>query len=263
MRLWCCIALVTGTIAWAAPQRDEVLKHFDRGRDLFEEHDDSGEAANEAEAEFRRALALDPRFSPAIAYLGFLAADRQKPQEAEAAYRRALEIDSHCAEARVGMARLNLQAGRRAEGLRKLRQAVADQPKNVLALSELAFTLTSEPARPTPETWDEAIGYLETLVAMDANLRDAHHGLAQAYEHRGRWADAERHYREVLRIGQIDEDSDVWVYSVHANVAQMLERQGKFQEAIREYEALIASEVAGEGEIDDAKARIAVLKKRP
>jgi hypothetical protein len=43
----------------------------------------------------------------------------------------------------------------------------------------------------------------------------------------------------------------------------MLERQGKFQEAIREYEALIASEVAGEGEIDDAKARIAVLKKRP
>jgi len=263
MRLCCCIALGIATVCWAAPQNAEVLKHFDRGRELFEEHDDSGEAADEAEKEFRAVVSLDPRFSPAIAYLGFLAADRQKPQEAEAAYRRALEIDSHCAEARVGMARLHLLAGRRVDGLRELRQAVADQPRNRLALSELAFTLISEPARPTPEIWDEAIRYLETLVGMDANDRDAHHGLARAFEHRERWADAERHYREVLRIGQTDEDSDVWVYTVHANVGQMLERQGKYQEAIREYEALIASEGVGDGGINEAKARIEALKKRP
>jgi hypothetical protein len=84
--------------------------------------------------------------------------------------------------------------------------------------------------------------------------------VAQAFEHEKRWADAEWHYREVLRIGQTDEDMDVWVYSVHTNVAQMLERQGKYPEAIREYEAFIASEGPGGQEIRDGKARIEALK---
>jgi hypothetical protein len=53
---------------------------------------------------------------------------------------------------------------------------------------------------------------------------------------------------------------DVWVYSVHTNVAKMLERQGKYQEAIREYEALMVSEGVGDQEIHDAKARIEALK---
>jgi tetratricopeptide (TPR) repeat protein len=254
--IWLGLAIIT----WAAPQNDEARKHFESGREAFEAHDDSGESAAEAESEFRRALELDPKFAPALAYLGFLAADRQKPQEAEDAYRRALAIDSRCAEAQLGMARLDLQAGRRADAVHKLRQSVSDHPEHPLILRELAYTLTTEGAHPTREAWDEAIRCWQVLLKLDKNDRDAHHQLAQAYEHQGRWAEAEWHYREVLRIGQTDDDSDVWVYSVHTNVAQMLERQGKYQEAIREYEALIVSDGVGDQEISNAKARIEVLK---
>jgi tetratricopeptide (TPR) repeat protein len=256
------LALALAATGWGAPQREEALKHFERGRELYEVHDDTGETAQEAEAEFRRALERDPRFAPAIAYLGFLAADRQQPDQAEAGFRRALEIDSHCAEARVGIARLDLAANRYSDALRELRQAVADHPDHRLARRDLGFTLTIESAHPTPEMWDEAIRSWQVLVRLDANDRDAHHELAKACEQRGRWAEAERHYREVLRIGQTDEDSDVWVYTVHGNLARMLERQGKYREAIQEYETLVGSEGAGEEEIKDARAQIAALEKR-
>jgi tetratricopeptide (TPR) repeat protein len=260
MRQLAFISLALVTMAWAAPQNDEARKHFELGRGAYEAHDDSGESAAQAEAEFRRALELDPKFAPALAYLGFLAADNQKLQEAEDAYRRALAIDSRSAEAQLGMARLDLQAGRRPEALRKLRQAASDHPEHPLILSDLAFTLTAETSHPTREAWDEAIRCWQVLLKLDKDNRDAHQQLAEAFEHEQRWADAESHYREVLRIGQTDEDMDVWVYSVHTSVAKMLERQGKYQEAIREYEAFIASEGPGDQEIRDAKARIEVLK---
>lgn len=260
MRQLVFISLGLAVITWAAPQNDEARKHFEIGRGAYEAHDDSGESAAQAEAEFRRALELDPKFAPALAYLGFLAADNQKLQEAEDAYRRALVIDTHCAEAQLGMARLDLQAGRRAEALRKLRQAVSENPEHPLALRELAYTLSAETSHPTREAWDEAIRCWQVLLKLDKDDRDAHQQLAEAFEHEQRWVDAERHYREVLRIGQTDEDMDVWVYSVHLSVAHMLERQGKYQEAIREYEAFIASEGPGDQEIREAKARIEALK---
>jgi tetratricopeptide (TPR) repeat protein len=254
--IWLGLAAIT----WAGPQNDEARKHFEIGRGAYEAHDDSGESAAQAEAEFRRAVELDPKFATALAYLGFLAADNQKLQEAEDAYRRALAIDSHCAEAQLGMARLDAQAGRRPDALRKLRQSVSDHPEHPLILRELAFTLTTETSHPTREAWDEGIRCWQVLLKLDKDDRDAHQQLAQAFEHEGRWAEAEWHYREVLRIGQTDEDMDVWVYSVHTNVAQMLEKQGKSQEAIREYEALLVSEGVGDQEIQYAKARIEVLK---
>jgi tetratricopeptide (TPR) repeat protein len=263
MRRFLCSMLALAAIASAAPQqRDDVREHFERGLAAYLAHDDSGESAAEAEIEFRRALQRDPRFAAAIAYLGFLAAERQQLKEAETAYRRALEIDSRCAEARVGIARLDQQAGRRAEALHEMRRAIAENPEHPLALNELAVALTIETANPTPEMWEEAVRCWLVLVRLNPDARSAHQGLAEAYERQSHWADAERHYREVLRIGQTDEDSDLWVYAVHKEVARLLERQGKFHDAIGEYEALIASEDVGENEIKEAKSRIEALQKR-
>lgn len=249
-----------------AAQPQTAQQHFDRGRALYEEHDDTGEAMREAEVEFRRALTLDPRFAPAVAYLGFIAAEQDHLDEAEAAYRTALQYDPISAEAHVGLAQLALRRSRRDEAVRLLRLAVKDRPKNKLALGGLASALAHEPAEPTPENWREAIDCWQALVKLDRDDRDAHHDLARAYEHLGKWPEAESHYREVLRIGQTDQDSDVWVYSVHRNVAEMLEKQGKYPAAIREYEALInaLNELgAGDGEIEDVKRQIEALRKKP
>jgi len=114
----------------------------------------------------------------------------------------------------------------------------------------------------TAAMWQEAIASLRVLIAIDRNDRDAQHQLARGYRQLGRWNEAERAFREVLRIGQTREDSDVWVYSVHADLGEALARQGKIAEAIKEYEALIASVGAGDEEIRNARAAIVALRSK-
>jgi len=154
------------------------------------------------------------------------------------------------------------RGGRRSEALDLLRKAVAGAPQNVLARHALADALTNELAQPTPAMWQEAIASLRVLIAIDRNDRDAQHQLARGYRQLGRWNEAERAFREVLRIGQTSEDSDVWVYSVHGDLGEALARQGQIPEAIKEYEALIASQGAGDEEIRNARAAIATLRTR-
>jgi tetratricopeptide (TPR) repeat protein len=255
--------LVTGlALAAALAQAPQALLHFERGRALYDLHDDSGEAAELAAKEFRLALDLDPRLSAAVAYLGFLAADAGRAEEARVAYRKALELDPKCAEARVGLARLHMAAVRNRQAIEELRRAVAGHPHHALARRELAAALVHEQSKPTPEMRREAIDCWQVLIRLDSSDRDAHHELAKAYEQLGRWGDAERHYREVLRIGQTPQDLDVWVYSIHGDLARVLERQGRYAEAIREYEAVAATEGAGAEEVYNARAGIARLRKR-
>jgi len=141
-----------------------------------------------------------------------------------------------------------------------LRRAVRGSPRNRLALKRLAWLLTAENLQPTNEMWREAMGYLSTLVRLDSKDRDSGYALAKAHMRFGEWTAAESGFREVLRIGQTSEDSDVWVYSVHGELAQALEKQGRFEDAIREYEKLAAAEGAGVQEIAQARERIVALR---
>ncbi len=243
-------------LAAALAQVPAAILHFERGRALVEVHDDSGEALELAADEFRQALAADPGMAAAVAYLGLIAAEQGRPDEAQTAYRKALDLDPRCAEARVGLARRHLSANRNAEAIAELRRAVADQPQNRLARGELAMTLTQENSKPTPAMWREAAAHWQVLVGLAPKDRGARHELAKASEQLGRWAEAEQHYREVLRIGQTEDDLDVWVYSVHGDVARMLEKQGKCREAMAEYQALVDSEGAGAEEVHYARAGI-------
>ena len=257
---WIFFGWVIATI-FAADQLREDQVHFRQGKALFEAHDDTGEALEEAQREFTRALQLNPRLAEAVAYLGFIAAERNQYETALESYRRALQLDSHSPEAHVGLARISQHNGNHKEALDYLRKAVAGGPKNPLALRELAAALSNEMAQPTVPMWQEAIGCWLTLIGLDRDDRDAHYDLGGAYRRFGKWHEAELEFREVLRIGQTSEDSDVWVYSVHREVAEMLEKQVKYPEAIQEYRALINSEGAGDYEIGNAKARIAVLER--
>lgn len=249
--LWC--ALMSG-------QTPEARRHFGNARGLFGEHDDSGEALVEAEREFRLALKAYPNYAAAQAYLGLIALQSEHKEEARTNFEKALRMDANCAEARVGLAQLAMDRAQWTEGIELLRTAVLRSPRNRLALEQLAWALTAENHQPTDANWREAMGYWSRLVGMDKNDRDSHHALAKAHARFGEWHDAERGFREVLRIGQTTEDSDVWVYTVHGELARALEEQGRFEDAIREYEKLAAAEGAGEQEIAGARERIAELR---
>jgi len=245
-------------------QSPEARKHFLNGVGLFGEHDDSGDALREAQQEFATAIRLAPRYAAPRAYQGLIALEDNKEAEATQAFQEALTWDHNCAEALVGLARLSQRKGAARETLTLQRQAVAAAPRNALARRELASTLTIENNQnlpPTSAMWQEAIESWRVLIAIDRSDRDAHYDLARAYRKFNRWTEAEREFREVLRIGQTPEDSDVWVYTVHGELAEMLAKQGKNAQAIQQYEALIASDGAGEEEIRRAREAIAVLRR--
>jgi Flp pilus assembly protein TadD len=241
--------------------QQSAATYFEEGRGLFGEHDDSGDALREAEAAFRQALQLDPRHAASVAYLGLIAAESEHWQEAAAFYHKALDLDAKCAEARVGLAHLAVKDGRRDQALSLLREAVAAQPENRLALRELGYALTGENLQPRPETWNEARKCWQTLIRLDRDDRDSHQALASGLRFFKQWEDAAREYREVLRIGQTSEDSDVWVYTVHGDLAEVLEKQGRLHDAMAEWRALANAEGAGDQEISRARARIAELEK--
>ena len=243
-------------------QRPEALRHLAQGVGLFHEHDDTGDALVEAQAEFAAALRLEPRYCAARAYQGLIDLEMNHESDADTAFREALSWDPKCTEALVGQARLKIRHAPIREALPLLRQAVAVAPRNKLARWDLAYALSAEASNPTPEMWKEAMECWRVLIAIDRNDRDAHYDLARALRRFARWKEAEPHFREVLRIGQTKEDSDVWVYTVHGELAEMLANQGKNAQAIREYQALIASEGAGDEEICHAREAIAALQKR-
>jgi tetratricopeptide (TPR) repeat protein len=245
---------------WA--QTPEARRHLTQGVGLYHEHDDSGDALVEAQREFAAALRLEPRYAAARAYQGLIDLEMDHESDAEAAFREALSWDPKCAEALVGQARLKTKHAPLREALPLLRQAVAAAPRNALARRELAYTVTAESINPTPAMWQEAMECWRVLIAMDRNDRDSHYDLARALRRFARWSEAEPHFREVLRIGQTKEDSDVWVYTVHGELAEMLANQGKNAEAIREYQALIASEGVGDEETRRAREAIEALQRR-
>ena len=263
MRSWlasCSAILLLGVPLLA--QRPEARRHLTEGIGLFHEHDDTGDALVEAQGEFAAALRLEPRYAEARAYQGLIDLEMEHESDAEAAFREALSWDPKCAEALVGQARVKMKHAPVRESLPLLRQAVAAAPRNALAQRELALTLTGGTLATTPEMWKEAMECWRVLIALDRNDRDSHYDLARALRRFARWSEAEAHFREVLRIGQTKEDSDVWVYTVHGELAEMLANQGKNAEAIREYQALIASEGPGDEEIRHAREAIEALQKR-
>ena len=256
----CSAILLLGASLLA--QQGEARRHLAQGVGLFQEHDDSGDALVEAQKEFAAALRMEPRYAAARAYQGLIDLEMDHEADAEAAFREALSWDPKCAEALVGQARLNQKSHPPREWLPLLRQAVAVAPRNALARRDLAYAVTAEAINPTPAMWQEGMECWRVLIAMDRNDRESHYDLARALRRFGRWSEAEPHFREVLRIGQTKEDSDLWVYSVHGELAEVLAKQGKNAQAIREYQALIASEGAGAEEIRRAREAVEALQKR-
>jgi tetratricopeptide (TPR) repeat protein len=249
-----------------SPARN-VTAEFDRAVALFNAHDDTGEALAEAEQAFGRVVALQPRHAAGRAYLGLIALERGETSAAEAAFRDALSIDARCPEARVGRVRLLRVRGEWRASYDEARLAVRLAPTSVLALWELVAVLYHRAEAPVGDAErNEAVPLLLRIVALQKVPREAHMDLADIYREQGRWRDAIPHYREVLRIGQTAEDSDVWVYEVNRTVADCYEKLGDSAHAV-EYLERYGRELAAVGAppetIREIELRIARLRRPP
>jgi tetratricopeptide (TPR) repeat protein len=158
-----------------------VPEHFRRGLVLVNES-----RWEEAIAEFRKILALQPDDAPTLLNVGRLYAAQGDATRAREFLERALAADTAFAEPQVDLARLDRGLGRRPEAIRRLDRALALRPD----LGEgwlLKGTLLAETQR-----WGEAAPALEEAARLLPASPEPEQQLAEVYRRLGRAAEAER-----------------------------------------------------------------------
>jgi len=146
-----------------------------------------------------------PNFSPGFTTLGRVLAHMGRTDEAMSAFKKALAIDRQSQSALVGLARLHLVRGERAQARIILDQAVQAHPDDPLIRNMLAAIDMPSPWRhsspatpPTTRLVDEAVGAdggAETEVSIPIPTAT----LAEIYAQQGLLDQAAHVYAEILR----------------------------------------------------------------
>lgn len=190
--------------------------HFDLG--LVRQRQQQNDAAVE---QFRLALQYDPALLQAHCALGSVLPD---PAAAEAEFRKALTVNPQLVCALDGLAQVLLSGGRYDAALDYWRQAVQIQPDaSDLQLSLATATYKVAKARQNDglpavdgSTVADAIGLLSTLLSKHPGMTAAHFTLGNIYANEQRFREAADEYRVV--VGQTPTDTVALAAEVKALV---------------------------------------------
>ncbi len=177
---------------------------------------------SEAEAAYREALRLDPRYVHAHGGLGSLLHAQARYSEAEAAYREALRLDPRYVHAHGGLGSALHAQGRYSEAEAAYREALRLDPRYVRAHSGLGSALHAQ------GRYSEAEAAYREALRLDPRYVHAHGGLGSALNAQGRYSEAETAYRESLRLDPGDAHA-------RAGLGNTLGRQGRHAEAEAAY----------------------------
>jgi len=194
----------------------------------------SGEHSDEAIAEYREALRINPDYPDAHIGLGIeLARIPGKEDEAIRHYERALRLKPQAADAHNDMGLLlSRLPGRGADALAQYEEAIRLKPGLAEAHVNLANLLLRLPGR-TPE----ALSHYEEAVRLEPSWAETHEAYASALAAQpGREADSMAHYEAALRLRPDYAEA-------HAGLGSLLEAiPGRETEAVSHYEAALRSD---------------------
>jgi tetratricopeptide (TPR) repeat protein len=226
-----------GRLAVAAGQFPLAAKHLEIVRKLLPWEasvwEASGEAAygcgrfDEAIADFRRALELNPTVALTHVNLGTVLNNRGRPDEAIAECRKALEYDPRCATAHFNLGLAMRDRGRIDEAIGHLKEASKIDPQLAAAYNALGNILEKQ------GRIDQAMENLHKALEVDPNFMSAHNNLGSCLRSRGRAQEAIVEFEKALEI-------DPKSVAPHYNLAITLVDQGRVDEAIAHYQATLA-----------------------
>lgn len=136
----------------------------------------------------------DPKNSAIYYYIGEVSYRQDNPAEAEKAYKKGLSIDPQCAECKVGLGKLALDAGKTAEANEYLESAARLAKKNaeVFAMIGDAYLKSTHPDA------DKAIQYLGQARDMNPKIARYWAHLGDAYRMKGDNGEAMTHYESAV-----------------------------------------------------------------
>lgn len=176
---------------------------------------------------FRAVLAIEPDHLWSIQDVATELLELGRLDEAEAAAREALARDPAFAPARFGLGQIARRRGDHAAAVEHFRAAVAADPRHLWALHGLGGELRDL------DRFDEAETALERALTIDPRFFPARIGLAQVARRRGDHAAALEQYRAVLEI----EPGHLWSLE---DAAIELHALGRLEEAEAIHLAVIA-----------------------
>jgi Tfp pilus assembly protein PilF len=193
--------ILTDTKAPAAAiiRLEEALKEFPRSAKLWFALGVAHSANNrsdEAAKAFERAIELDSKLAPALAYLGMARAEQGAYDEAIELYRRALALDERLAPAHFLIADLMLKqpSADMAMVEAHFKRAIElDQSFNPARLALAKLYLRSGKA-------NEAITELERIIAAEPGLAEPHYQLGRAYMRLKRKAEADQEFARFQKL---------------------------------------------------------------
>jgi len=191
-------AAVLATRVWRHPESRSFAEEWTAtGLALNHERDLTG-----AERAFRKALAENPRWSPAWSGLGVVAANRGDSAQALAAFERAVELEPGSILGNIELARASAMAGKIAESERAWRRVLALAPREYEALEGLGALLLAQ------KRIDEAETVVRRAVEVSPDSASVHLLLARVLGAKRRWSEA---LSEAARACELDASrADAW-----------------------------------------------------
>jgi tetratricopeptide (TPR) repeat protein len=147
----------------------------------------------DAAVQFRKAVELDPANADAFGNLGGALLEMGRFADARAALTRALELKPDLADAQTSLGTLLARQGRRDEAIPHLRRAVELDPGNALAQTNLALVLSAD------GQVDEPVRHMEEAVRRAATPQRLEF-LGELYARQGRYPAAEEARRRAAQM---------------------------------------------------------------
>jgi len=238
VRLQCAVvlALTAGPLAAAAYARNSVWRDeltlwtdvVAKSPEKARPHNNLAGALNahgridEAIAEARKAISLDPAYAGAHNNLGRSFRATGQLEDAMHEFREALRLDPSLAEAHNNLGSVFLEKGELGDAAREYREALRLDPFSATARSNLGLVYEK-----TGEI-DLAMREYTEAIRLDPRLATAHFFLGDAYRTTRRFEDAVSELRESIRL-------DPRQAQVHGVLGDTLEQLGRPDDAAEEY----------------------------
>ena len=156
---------------------------------------DSKGMFDEAIAECKKAIAINPNYAEAHTNLGLAYYNKGMWDEAIAECKKAIAINPNSAEAHNNLGLAYYNKGMRDEAIAECKKAIAINPNYAKAHYNLGLAYVNK------GMWDEAIAEYKKAIAINPNYAKAHNNLAVVYYEQGQYDLAIKHCDKAIELG--------------------------------------------------------------
>ncbi len=201
--------------------RNNYLAHDNRGLHLYK----SGQV-DEAMADYRQALAINPAYLNANNNLGHALAERGRPADAIPLYRVAMQAQPTHLEVRNNLANALSDVNQLDEAMEHYGYVLVRQPNHVNSLNGSAVVLAMKNRVP------EAKARLEHSLRVAPDNASAHNNLGNVCSMLGERDAAIRHYRRATELNPREAHAFFLIGTLLSQQEKFAEAVGSFQRAI-------------------------------